>query len=136
MGGGSAFELCTTCELAEIYICVILREVCYGLEYLHSRKVIHRDIKGMYTRANASCFCFAAANILLSLDGAVKLADFGVSAQLTDSICKRRSFVGTPYWMAPELIQEHDYNSKVDVWSLGACAHVYAVTHTYRHNGD
>jgi serine/threonine protein kinase len=75
---------------------------------MHAANRIHRDIK--------------SDNILLSLKGDVKLADFGYCAQLTEESTKRNSVVGTPYWMAPELIRGQDYDTKVDVWSLGIAA--------------
>lgn len=76
---------------SEIYIAIILREVLLGVRFLHSLGKIHRDIK--------------CANILLSTNGEVKLAGFGVSAQLSDSITRRDSIVGSPCWMAPEIIE-------------------------------
>eukprot|EP01036_Dinobryon_divergens_P026574 gene26574-35242_t len=76
-----------------------------GLAHLHSHMSIHRDVK--------------SANILLTRDGRAKLGDFGISARLTDTILKRRTVIGSPYWMAPEVIQETSYDGKADVWSLG-----------------
>lgn len=76
-----------------------------ALLYIHSLHRIHRDIK--------------SDNILLNDEGEVKIADFGYAAQLTQQQQKRNTVVGTPYWMAPELIRGHDYGIKVDIWSLG-----------------
>uniref|UniRef100_A0A8C1K946 non-specific serine/threonine protein kinase n=1 Tax=Cyprinus carpio TaxID=7962 RepID=A0A8C1K946_CYPCA len=96
--------------LEEPQIQVICKQMLEALQYLHSMKIIHRDLK--------------AGNILLTLDGDIRLADFGVSAKNTKTLQRRDSFIGTPYWMAPEVVmcetmKDAPYDYKADIWSLG-----------------
>uniref|UniRef100_S4RZ24 Mitogen-activated protein kinase kinase kinase kinase n=1 Tax=Petromyzon marinus TaxID=7757 RepID=S4RZ24_PETMA len=111
-GGGSLQDIYhVTGPLSERQIAYVSRETLKGLAYLHSKCKMHRDIKG--------------ANILLTDHGEVKLADFGVSAQITATIAKRMSFIGTPYWMAPEVAaveRKGGYNQQCDVWAVGITA--------------
>ncbi|XP_017754265.1 PREDICTED: mitogen-activated protein kinase kinase kinase kinase 5 isoform X2 [Eufriesea mexicana] len=111
-GGGSLQDIYhITGPLSEIQIAYMCRETLLGLAYLHSMGKMHRDIKG--------------ANILLTESGDVKLADFGVSAQITATINKRKSFIGTPYWMAPEVAaveRKGGYNQLCDIWACGITA--------------
>ncbi|XP_026179670.1 mitogen-activated protein kinase kinase kinase kinase 3-like isoform X2 [Mastacembelus armatus] len=111
-GGGSLQDIYhTTGPLTESQIAYVLRETLQGVYYLHSKGKMHRDIKG--------------ANILLTDNGYVKLADFGVSAQISMTIAKRKSFIGTPYWMAPEVAaveRKGGYNQLCDIWAVGITA--------------
>ncbi|KAI0758310.1 Pkinase-domain-containing protein [Irpex lacteus] len=91
--------------IEEKYVATIIREVLYGLSYLHKSSIIHRDLK--------------AANVLITASGSVKICDFGVSALLATASSKRNTLVGTPHWMAPEVAHASAYDTKADIWSLG-----------------
>ncbi|XP_064929941.1 TRAF2 and NCK-interacting protein kinase isoform X22 [Columba livia] len=115
-GAGSVTDLIKNTKgntLKEEWIAYICREILRGLSHLHQHKVIHRDIKGQ--------------NVLLTENAEVKLVDFGVSAQLDRTVGRRNTFIGTPYWMAPEVIAcdenpDATYDFKSDLWSLGITA--------------
>ncbi|XP_062824779.1 mitogen-activated protein kinase kinase kinase kinase 5 isoform X2 [Anolis carolinensis] len=111
-GGGSLQDIYhVTGPLSELQIAYVCRETLQGLAYLHMKGKMHRDIKG--------------ANILLTDHGDIKLADFGVAAKITATIAKRKSFIGTPYWMAPEVAaveKNGGYNQLCDIWAVGITA--------------
>uniref|UniRef100_A0A670HKR5 non-specific serine/threonine protein kinase n=1 Tax=Podarcis muralis TaxID=64176 RepID=A0A670HKR5_PODMU len=111
-GGGSLQDIYhVTGPLTEFQIAFVCRETLKGLDYLHKKGKMHRDIKG--------------ANILLTDHGDIKLADFGVAAKITATIAKRKSFIGTPYWMAPEVAaveKNGGYNQLCDIWAVGITA--------------
>jgi len=100
-------QLVEVCHpMQEDHIAAITHEVLAGLEHLHQKGIIHRDIK--------------SDNVMVSQKGRVKLTDFGYGAQLTQEQARRQTVVGTPYWMAPEVIQDDcQYNESADIWSTG-----------------
>jgi len=110
--GGSALDILNICKrpFSEDEVSAMLFHMLNGLVYLHTHHILHRDLK--------------AGNVLLSRDGIAKLADFGVSAKLNYTLQKKKTIVGSPYWMAPEVItvtkeNQEGYDLKADIWSLG-----------------
>ncbi|PNF35040.1 Serine/threonine-protein kinase PAK 4 [Cryptotermes secundus] len=103
--GGALTDIVTHARMDEEQIATVCKQCLKALAYLHSQGVIHRDIK--------------SDSILLAADGRVKLSDFGFCAQVSQELPKRKSLVGTPYWMSPEVISRLPYGPEVDIWSLG-----------------
>lgn len=103
--GGALTDIVTHARMDEEQIATVCKQCLKALAFLHSQGVIHRDIK--------------SDSILLASDGRVKLSDFGFCAQVSVELPKRKSLVGTPYWMAPEVISRLPYGPEVDIWSLG-----------------
>ena len=107
------FSLCDLCQnpgrkIQEAHVAYILREILQGLQTLHELGKLHRDIK--------------SENVLMNMEGDVKVSDFGFTAQLTQGHEYRKTQLGTAFWMAPEIIRGEEYTTMVDIWSLGIVA--------------
>ncbi|NXO72908.1 PAK3 kinase, partial [Phainopepla nitens] len=105
MDGGTLQDIVRQTHMAEGEMAAVSRECLQGLDFLHSNRLIHRDLK--------------SSNILLGMDGSVKLASFGLCAQLSPEQEQCSSMVGTAHWMAPEVVTSSPYGPKVDIWSFG-----------------
>ncbi|KAJ3272564.1 Protein kinase [Terramyces sp. JEL0728] len=108
MEGGMLTDIIDKHNFTEPQIATICLETLRGLNHLHSKNIIHRDIK--------------SDNVLLDAKGRIKISDFGYSAKLTVDKSRRATLVGTPFWMAPEVVSQKEYGCKVDIWSLGIMA--------------
>jgi len=118
--GGSVLDKMKSAPLDEKQCAVVCREVLSGLKFLAGEGKIHRDIK--------------AANILVTTAGQVKLADFGATGELTATKAQCNTFVGSPYWMAPEILTSNKYDGKADIWSLGITCIEMATGKVPNHN--
>ncbi|KAL6929006.1 hypothetical protein ACO0SA_002340 [Hanseniaspora valbyensis] len=105
MEGGNLADIVTNCLLTDLQISFVCKEVLKGLQFLHGNGILHRDIK--------------SDNILLNYQGNIKISDFGFCALIKEEETKRNTMVGTPYWMAPEIVNRQKYGYKIDIWSLG-----------------